>query len=740
MIPPEEASRTVEFLKALADDPETPLTDIARDFKLTTTTANRLVEEYIAKLAVASENEKEYPAKVLDYYNANLPTDVEPLNEDDIEALTPVIDHFHKRIRRKNAEQPRRQGPAQQQVLQVDSMSQNNPYMPAEYPTGPAGNAPYPGQITTEAEEEAALLKWILETTYNPRPNLIPRFIQMFKLTHNNLKSNPAILLGMLKHNFGPQAGEMAFTTWQNLRGQYVTDPSTLYQITGASVGQGGAGIPGQSNYTPGMSYAPPGTVAGNSDVMREMAEERKWDRLQKMMERKMQIDLMKTMSTINQSQTPLAANDPTKEVAHEEYDNQGRVIRREYKNKEGAGGDGFSRMYELMLKQSMDRENILLTKMEQPMKWMEPVLTSIVTGHQNATDPYAGMQRMLEIQNMLNQNRPPEGSRDKEIAKWELDTKLALAELGLKKEQIKHEWDREAAEAARAESTTDKYIESLTKTGTEILKPIVTNFASGWAARGGQIPGVGPTIPQAQPQSPEMDPNYQAAMQQQEYMRQAAIQAQRQRAVALQRQKIMEQQRKQQEQEAQMAQMSIDEQLATMNDAQVEDLVKKFESQAREFETTGSKIMKEVAKRRLVNSPQRQRDERNAYVNQQTPVYESAQPVHQSQGPIAAPVSPTARDDSPRTGAVIGGTEAMNANDRQQMYEDGQMSQSGNDTGMNFGVSVARPQAPTEVPNEPEQAPEEATQQDEEELADTEDITEEGDDGMEEEEEVPKD
>lgn len=390
-------------------------------------------------------------------------------------------------------------------------------YMPPGMASATQGQQMQGQQI--EEDDDALLMREILENNFNPRPHIVNRFITMFKRFKHIWLSQPHKLLAALKANFQPSAGETAFMMYLDMRGQTLgsDNPQDLYRLTGASqyqpqspglqgvgammgAGQDMAAMAGVGNsygsqYAYGYGY-PPGSTPSRRELM-EMEEERAFNRKMDRMMKMQTIMSMNAMSrnAMNPGMGGMMGdpNYPGMKELHEVVDpNSGRVVQRYYTSpamNPNPQDSSALKMLEIMGTQN----TTLLSRLTQPDPIIGNITSKIFEASMDKADTTKQMGQMFEMMNQMRQaagvggpNDPNSGVNSIKIAEMNNDMKLALAEMRLQHETRQHEWNLQAAEAQRAEENTQTFFKLAQEMGGRIIGPFVEKIASGYAQKMG--------------------------------------------------------------------------------------------------------------------------------------------------------------------------------------------------------------------------------------------------------------
>ena len=584
-----DKAKIVDFLLDIADKGQTAdIYQLARENEISN--PDKVLEDFAG---VVGANRIHYPDRfpdeVLRYYNAGLAPTGDLLQADDIQDLAWLADRYAERLINKNAPQQ-----------SYSTMSGNSPppYQPSYNPPPnpyPSYSSPMPNpneiQLPPPSEESAAesqLLEYILTSTYNPRPHLIGRFLEMFRRFHQYWISHPDQLFILMKQNFGEQAGAFAYSQWANMRNIVVPGLGGNPMATMAN--PMGMGMPNMNMQNPMMGM--PGYQQPKS------AEDERWERMDKMMSRHMQMKYMEMMTgQTNNNQTP-PPPPGTAYAIRDVVDAHGRPTgQKEYiPTPIGAQTQqAESKLAEVMLQSMAQERNILLQKLEQPNSWLEKLATTALSNHAQTVNPFEGFKQILELNNQLNQNKPQQETKSLEALSKEIDAKLAIHQMTVQERKEQREFEREITAEKTASENAREYVEAIKDVVKQGIQPFLGQFAAGLAGQQQQ---------QVQAQQAQVTAQQQENM----MMQQQQMEAERVRQQALQEAQIRHQQTMahkqmmmEQSQQQQQAHIPIDEQLANLSDGQLEQAFAELDQGLRQNERVYKKVSAERAKRRMM-------------------------------------------------------------------------------------------------------------------------------------------
>ena len=370
---------------------------------------------------------------------------------------------------------------------------------------------------------DIGLMEFVLVTIPNPRPNSVQPFIINFTDLYTDWMQNPIKMLEQLKFSFGPTHGEHMFRVWRDYRDNYLKKQS-YSQVPNMGFG--------------GESYSPYGFGQQNQQGFQPMQSNPEFEQermLDRRMDKMMKVMQMKMMETAMGNQTPL----PMTGQGYEEiYDQNGKVIKRIMLPNGHVNGNGnpmesavFQGMMNMMQEIVRGKNNEMLEVMKsqnQPTNLLTDFAKTMLSNQLSNQNPMSQIKEMLDITNMVKAQNPQNTeAKTIEQTRLEIDSRLAMHELDLKKMEIQHNWKMDENQLREQDSNVDKWLNTLQGMGESIIKPVAIKFLEGFGK--GQMPG-GPLGTMFQGQPPQQQPpqeqygptdQQEIAMQQQRYYQQ---------------------------------------------------------------------------------------------------------------------------------------------------------------------------------------------------------------------------
>ena len=533
------------FLKALAKDPYQDVPKLAKEkCKMKDTAEGEKCITTMLGMISLTEHDPDYPARLLNYFNKILPENYPNrpvLDEDDVNELTILFKVVEEKLLNMakitdpdtlwgkdtviDAETIK-ESSAQKKVSMSDNFS-NQPDMgiPVEngqvYPNNNQSRNTKEYYINRYPIADIGLMEMALRNIPNPRPNSIQNFVDNFTDLYNDWMHNPMKMVDQLKFYFGPTHGEHAYRLWRDYREKHMQEQG-YQQVpeSNMSYGSGGGGFSQYGGYPGGMQ-----PMQMSPEIEAERMADRRMDKMMKVLQLKM-------MDNAMQSQTPMPqGGQPYEEI----YDQNGKVIKRIMLSPNGVmnGSSGnpmesavFQGMMNMMQEIVRGKNNEMLEVMKsqnQPNNLLTDFAKTMMGNYMNQSNPISQIKEMLDITNLVKSQAPQsDGQKSLDQTRLEIDSKLAMHELDLKKMEMQHNWRMDENQTREQDSNVDKWLNTLQGMGESIIKPVAIKFLEGFGK--GQMPG-GPlggmfpgATPQAQAQNPYNMSEQEYAMRQQQY------------------------------------------------------------------------------------------------------------------------------------------------------------------------------------------------------------------------------
>lgn len=407
------------------------------------------------------------------------------------------------------------------------------------------------------ASPDIGLMEMALKRIPNTRPNFVSAFITSFTDLYTDWMANPIKMLEELKLFFGPTHGHHAFVLWRDLREKYMRSQGYA-PLPGMGMGAPGGGSVGGGDYSPygfGGQYGGYGQaqnmMGGMSPMYMspDMMQQRDLDNRMRQLTNIIQLRMMEKAME-NQTPSPIFGQN------YEEVldPNTGKVIKRVFLSGGngyggGSGGNGMmqnplenafftgmTQMFQEVLRGVNNEKVELYKKLNTPDNTFADLAKTMMSNYVANQNPASQIREMMEITNMIKQQTPQDNqSKSLDAIKMEIDSKIALQELDMRKMEMQHNWRMDEKQQTEQDNNVDKWLNVMLQMGEGIIKPVAMKFVEGFGA-GGRMPnplgglfggGAGQQGPPIVERPSPQQQQYQAMREQQMYTQQQAPQQQ---------------------------------------------------------------------------------------------------------------------------------------------------------------------------------------------------------------------
>lgn len=511
--------RKIEILKA-ATDPEAQLRTIASRFNVSSGTVWNTLNEFTS-IYQLTEEESDFPRKLLKMYNINLPEEggSDKLDESDIRNLR----HYVERARKREVGDE-----------ELDSIPKDFNTVRSGQPGMSYGQPTQTPDKNFDKTTEEGFWRSILYSAKNVNPQATERFINLYQTGKKFYMANPQALLDLMRHMFGPGFGGDAFTLFMNSKGQYVGDMATGSEPSFQQGGMdpmmlmmlmsGGGG--GMAQMLPlmmqqgGMGGAGGGQMpqAMQMMMMQELKKQSEKKDQQEQFDKIMNIMMLKMIGGTMDSRTQMDAASGNFMV-NEILDKDRNVTKRELvpmatilSNPLMAGGifgkGGTDETTQAVLRNALEEKKSMMEMYMQQSQPMAQIMTSLLTNFQQKNDPVSMISTLMDIQDKFI--KPSGNQVNPEIERMKMDLQLALSQQNMTLEQMKHNWDMEREEKKAGSENVKSWMSMIGQVGEKLAAPAMQIVAGGMgkggmmnAAAGGQPPGPGGGLPPLGSQPP---------------------------------------------------------------------------------------------------------------------------------------------------------------------------------------------------------------------------------------------
>lgn len=505
----ENNNKKITFLKALAIDPYQDIYELGKMSELRGQMPEQTIQQFMAFITEAKED-KDFPVRVLKYYESLVPEnypDRAVLDAHEVNSLLNLFEVYHKKMfNEAKITDPRKyfgnnqkinaktinESEHKKEIVMTDSAANNNANpqdMMSNFGKIPGVEAINNGQgfqkpMMSESQElehygsiynipDLGIMELTLKRVPHQHPASVRPFITTFGELYNDWMQNPMKMLDHLKFSFGPTHGHHAYMLWKDLRQRYM-------QMLGYQ-----QNVPA-NDYSPYGGFNNGGSLQPmNIQISPERQAEIDFDRR---MNKTMQMMQMKMMETAMQNQMPMGG--PMGGGSYEEiYDQNGKVIKRVYGPSNGAGNNpmestifqGMMTMMQEMLRGKNNEMLEVMKKINTPDSTMHDFTKTIMSNFVSQQNPASQVREMLELTNLVkNQIPQPNISKDLETTKMEIDSKLAMQELEMRKMEMQHNWRMDEKQQMEQDSNVDKWLNVMLQMGEGIIKPVAMKFVEG--------------------------------------------------------------------------------------------------------------------------------------------------------------------------------------------------------------------------------------------------------------------
>jgi hypothetical protein len=470
--------KRVLFLRELALHPQKKIKDVVKEVGIGKSQGYNFASEFV-KLWGMTNDEENFPDKLVYIYNRELPEDVPILSREEILSLKWVVDKATNQY-----------GDDPQIVEDTDIHKET------DNTTRRMEDKNEPDLSTNEL-----LMKNILQAQRYIQPQHIEKFLQTFRMLEEDFMLNPDKLLDYMRHMFGPSAGENAFNAFRMAAPKFIADPKTamnggMNPMLIAAMMQGGD----MNSILPMLMQG--GGIDSNTMLMlalmgkgngKEKDKEREDAKFEKLMQIKM-LDMLNA-STSSRQPMDIGAGGNSQYQVQEVLDSNGQVKQRNlvpFIPQMGVMGQqsGQDAVTQMVLKSTLDANNMLQQQILKSNEPIRDIFMSLIPNFKTNADPIDMISRWKNA--FPETFNPPkqENNTNIELVKLKTDTDLALAAHNLQLEQLRHSWHMEEVDRTTSQENANKWMEMLGGMGEKIAAPLAQAFMSGAAQKflgGGQ-------------------------------------------------------------------------------------------------------------------------------------------------------------------------------------------------------------------------------------------------------------
>jgi len=461
-------AKKIALLKEMAINPNGRIPDAAREVGISRATSYDYMKEFAKVYRAVETDDDSFIEKVVRYYNKRAPQDLEEdqyLTDKDVIALRPIA---YKLL------------PGEETVINAE-----------EHNTSTLSQTNVP-----DLSSNAAILKTLLENTRNTQPIHIKKFLEVFNIMEPQWMQQPLELYEYLKYMFGPAAGENIFKAFNAARGAHVYTPPGqggfgMPMMPGMmGMGVGGMGMMGSGNPNDPMTQA---YMA--QQMYEEMKAEKEKRRQDEQFDKMMRIMMMKMMGSSMNDKMPMNPFDPNNPVpfqVNEVMDETGtRVKQRTVTPNFGGMGGGQNELMTMILKNSMDQNNMLMAKSMDSSKPITDLFMAMFPHFRANSNP-------IELVGQLKQAFPEVFNKEQnglsnsiDALRLKFDTEMAMQAQKMQLFEKQHGWEMEKLDKQEAGKNAEGWMSMLGQLGEKLAAPVASvvlgQFGGGMAAKQGQ-------------------------------------------------------------------------------------------------------------------------------------------------------------------------------------------------------------------------------------------------------------
>ena len=622
-IPPannENKIRRIDFLKVIGSNPDRKVMDISKEFSMSQSAAYNAINEFIFNY-IQTDEDKEFPSRLLAYYNKDVTNPDEQLNVTDVQQLKHFVDDYYSKhlpggdLSGKTQEVSDVYIPAE-----IPQDNYNNPTVEQSYsrmsqppPQGPQFNQ---GQFQkNDLSQDAGFLRTLLTNAKYVHPSIIDRFISQYDLNKEVFDRDPLSLLDIMKHMFTNQQGEQIWKLFQKGRGKFVygadgslhpgpqaqMDPNLMMMMMNF-MNQGGGGMnPAMmmpmmqqmgGGGQPGMGGMDPNSMMMMM-MMQQMGQKSQKDQQKQdtneMFEKLIQAIMLKMVGGATDEKKPWdiygmmgggmmpgMMGPPT---VQEVMDPNGRVTQRNIVPSFGMGQQQHQDpILTTVLNNTMNTNTQLLMKLTEVGKTPTDILLGMIPYFKDSGNATLQLSNMIKTMNEIapgffTKGGAQQDAQNIEIARLKFDTDLAMQAQRLELSKMEHTWRIDEMDRKANNENASNWMHMIENLGGSFTEKIAPALMEG-LGKGGLLPGGKPG--QGGP-GQSMDPQQQMMRMQQMKMQQMQAQQRDERE-----EKLMQEQMKMQQQQAQQQQQTqqTEQQQAMFMVAQLQAALQQSEQQ----------------------------------------------------------------------------------------------------------------------------------------------------------------
>jgi hypothetical protein len=479
--------KKISLLKEVAANPGGKIPDIARGVNISRSNAYNYLDQF-TKVWVVTEDEPDFPRKVLKFYNQHLPEGSDQLTKNEVDSLRGIVDRIMKR---------HEQG---QEAETSNSQSKEVSYSTME-------DRKEPDVGTNEL-----LLKNILQKMRYVQPQTIDRFMDSYRLGEEEFNKRPEALLEYMRHMFGPGQGEAAFNLFRMTQGKYVDTPgqnnNAINPMLLMALMGGGAG------FNPAMMQMMGGQGGGGGQMdqimmmmmAKQSQQEQEKQASQAMMDKALQVAMLRMVGGSMNDKQPMDSNGQF--YVQEQLDENRNVKSRNLVpispnmpfNPYMMMNNQSNPTMEIILKNALDRENMMMQQNMNQAKPFQELLLTMLPNFRANSNPVEMLGQLRQAMPELFERRQDQNPMDLNVYKLKFDTDLAIMAQKVELKKMDHMWRMEELDRTNANENAKGWMNMLESFGDKLGAPIAGALLQGMG--GGMKPPMGVPMP-GQPSGP---------------------------------------------------------------------------------------------------------------------------------------------------------------------------------------------------------------------------------------------
>lgn len=557
--------KKIDFLKVVGSNPERKVTEIGqKEFGMSQSAVYNALNEFILN-CIWSEDEGDFPKRVLNFYNKEVPNVDEQLNVTDIQMLHHFVDDYYEKHLPGGNLNKGKEAIHTDEVFVPAEITPNSPPPQESYNNQPQqhytkmSNQPYFNQAEYQKRDlstDAGYLRTLLEQGKYVHPSLIDRFVKQYDMNKEVFDRDPLALLGYMKHVFSASQGEEIWKIFQKGRGKFVPDgqgqfqqgqmdPMQMFMMMNMMNGGGNMNpqmmpmfqqMMGNNQGNGQMDMNQMMMMLMMSQMGQKSAKDQQKQDMNELFEKMIQAIMLKMVGGAAEDRKPwdmygmggMMGGMMGPPQIQEVMDANGRVTQRNIVPNFGMPG---------MMGQQNQPDPVLMSVLNNTMNTNTQLLMKITDSGKPITDILLGMipyfkdsgNSALQLSNMfktMNEMVPgffggkQQDGQNIEIAKLKLDTDLALSAQNMELQKMQHTWRIDEMDRKANNDNAQNWMRMIEGLGGGFMDKVAPAVMEGLGKGGlvgGGSKGPGGQIQQMDPMQAQMRMQREAMRRQQE-------------------------------------------------------------------------------------------------------------------------------------------------------------------------------------------------------------------------------